>query len=388
MQTIAIIGGGAAGMMAAASLCASNSDVRVILIEKNSCLGKKVMLTGGGRCNFTTGLDDVAEVLENYPRGARFLRFAMHEFSPLAMREFMEEHGVPVKIEDDGRAFPKSDNSHHVVRVFEKILEDAGAEVLLKTGVLAVQKNGDEFELDLDNGERLKADRVIITTGGAGHKFAQELGHTITSLSGSLNPFRVAESWVKQLSGLAFENVRLKMAEHDFTGPILFTHKGVSGPGVFALSALSAYEKLPADLILDFFPAEGYEALLARISRACVDEAKKDFANVLSQFVPKSFAAKFAPQKKCHELSKKDLNKVVESLKNLKLRVTGKTAGDEFVTAGGVKLQEVNPKTMESKVCPGLYLAGELLDIDGFTGGFNLQAAWATGRLAGKTILK
>lgn len=385
MQKIAIIGGGAAGMMATAAICESSADLRVVLVEKNACLGKKVMLTGGGRCNLTTGIEDVAEVLEKYPRGARFLRFAMHEFSPLAMRDFVESHGVPTKVESDGRVFPKSDNSQHVVNIFEKILE--GAEVLLRTSVVSVVKDGDEFVLELENGEPLRAERVIVTTGGTGHEFARELGHKITSLAGSLNPFRVAESWVKELSGVAFENVRLRMAGQEFVGPILFTHKGVSGPGVFAVSALTAYEKLPTDLVLDFFPQEDYESLLARISRACEKGAKKDFVNVLGQLVPKRFAAKFAPQKKCHELSKKDLNKVVESLKNMKLRVTGKTAGDEFVTAGGVDLSEVNQKTMESKVCPGLYFAGEVLDVDGFTGGFNLQSAWATGRLAGKSCI-
>jgi predicted Rossmann fold flavoprotein len=401
MTKIAIIGGGAAGIMAAARIKELSEGHEVFLVERDKLLGKKVMLSGGGRCNLTTGLDDLKEILRKYPRGANFLRTAMYNFPPLTMREWMEGHGVPLKMEEDMRVFPKSDNGMHVVRVFEKFLEKAGVNVLFQTTLKAMREDGDGgddgFVLEFDEREDLKVDKVILCTGGKACSFAEDLGHKVTALAPSLNAFLLAEKWTRDVSGLSFPQVNLSFRgkeKFNFLGSMMFTHKGVTGPAVFAISAHAAYEVFdnnkPARLFVDFFPEKNQDELKADFVEKLSANPKKAFQNILSFFVPKSFAEVLCKElevdarKQASELSKKDLNKVIDSLKNLQLTVSGRVAGDEFVTAGGIDLSEVDSKTMESKLHPGLYFAGEVLDYDGFTGGYNLQAAWATGRLAGE----
>ncbi|MBT4384376.1 aminoacetone oxidase family FAD-binding enzyme [Candidatus Peregrinibacteria bacterium] len=407
MKKIAIIGGGAAGLMAAARIMELSSSHEIFLIERNKILGKKVIISGGGRCNLTTGLDDLKEILKKYPRGPRFLRTAMYAFPPVKMREWMQDHGVPIKIEEDMRVFPKSDNGMHVVRAFETFLKKSGVQILFETALESVKKEGDKFVLSFDGRENLLVDKLILAPGGQayrhtgskgdGYSFAESLGHNITALGPSLNAFVLAEKWIAELSGLSFKNVALSFRGKEkftFTGPIMLTHKGITGPAVFALSAYSSYEKFdvnkPAKLFVDFFPEKNHEELQGEFSKELDANLKKSFNNILSRFVPRSFAEIICkqlsvdPKKISVELSKKDLNKVIDALKNMSFTIIGRSAGDEFVTAGGVDLSEVSAKTMESKICSGLYFAGEILDYDGFTGGFNLQAAWASGRLAGE----
>lgn len=390
--------------MAAASLVEKGQGKDVLLLESNDVLGRKVMLSGGGRCNLTTGILDIKKVLKNYPRGAKFLRYAMYEFPPKAMCEWMEHHGMPLKIEQDRRVFPKSNKGEDVVKVFEKILVLGGVEVRYKSTVKSIKKG---FVLTLENGEEIKAKSVILTTGGqayrntgslgAGYAFAKSLGHTITPLAPSLSAFTVEDNWVKKSPGLSFLNVRLSLTgekSHEFCGSILFTHKGITGPAVFALSSLTAYGEIspdhPARLSLDFFPQESYESLTQKLAEAMQPAPQKHFVNTLGQFIYKSLAPAFltlaaiSTERLNAEVSNKSLARLVELLKNTTLTINGRLPGEEFVTAGGVNLTEVNPKTMESLICPGLFFAGEILDIDGFTGGYNLQAAWCTGRLAGK----
>jgi predicted Rossmann fold flavoprotein len=410
MTRIAIIGGGAAGMMAAASICEASPETEVLLFEGNSHLGHKVIISGGGRCNVTTGYTEPKNILKNYPRGAQFLRTALYAFPPLTLREWIEAHGVPLKEEADRRVFPKSNKGHHIVGIFERILEAAQIELKLKTKVESIEKDGSQFKITCKESTFL-ADKVILTTGGQayrhtgsqgdGYAFAEALGHSITKLGPSLNSLILKEQWVRDRSGLSFEKVKLKFAgkeKFEFSGPILFTHRGVSGPAVFALSSYAAFEHFeknkPAELFIDFFPDENYEELRKRFQKHFAEEHKKHVHNSLGYLTKKSLAEglcetlKINPQKRNDELSKKEQNLIIESLKNLKLTIIGRAAGDEFVTAGGVETSEVNPKSMESKLCPGLYFAGEILNVDGFTGGFNLHAAWCMGRLAGLSAVK
>lgn len=404
MKKILIIGGGAAGLMTAATLAERGVKADITLVERNPRLGQKVIISGGGRCNVTTGHEDLKKILEAYPRGARFLRTAMHAFTPMAMRDWVEAHGVPLKREEDFRIFPRSNKGTDVVRIFEKILERSKVNILCRASVTQLT-HSDQFLVELNTGEVLKSDILVITTGGQayrhtgsqgdGYNFAEALGHHITPLAPSLSAFTLEDKWVKSLAGVSFPQVKIRLIgheKHEFTGPLLFTHKGITGPGVFALSALAAFETLPAEVELDFFPEQNHEILGATLKQHLGGSPQKQFHNTLGALLPNSFADAFCahleipPHKRNNELSKKDINRAIQTLKQLKLKAVGRSPGDEFVTAGGVDLSEVDPKTMQSKLQPGLYFAGEILDIDGFTGGYNLQASWAAGRLVGESI--
>jgi len=409
MKTI-IIGAGAAGLMTAAALLEANPQADVTLVERNNGLGKKVIISGGGRCNVTTGIRDVRTLLTKYPRGNKFLSKAMYAFPPEAVYDWFEAHGVPLKTEKDLRVFPQSNDGKDVVGAFERLFASRQVRILLNTAVVRVARAGEGFEVFVKNQDApLQADCLVLTTGGQayrhtgstgdGYAFAQALGHTITPLAPSLNAFFTRETWPAELSGLSFEKATitaLRGKHPSFTGPFLFTHKGVSGPAVFALSSIVAFERYdaiqPLEITIDLFPDESVEVLRSRIEAVCSTETKKLAMNVLGSIVPKSLAvvlcreAQLASDKRAGEVHKKDAERLAAWLKAIPLNVIQRGAGDEFVTAGGVATAEVDPATMESKICPGLYLAGEILDVDGFTGGFNLQASWAAGHLAGESI--
>jgi len=407
----AIIGGGAAGLMATATLLAASPNAEVFLIEGNDGLGKKVIISGGGRCNVTTGIHDIRTVLTKYPRGAKFLSSAMHAFPPEAAMAWFESHGVPLKTEPDLRVFPQSDDGKDIVRVFERLFAASRVRVMLKTRVIGIERRaGGGFLIRLKgHPEPLTTDTVVLATGGQayrhtgstgdGYAFATSLGHTLTPLAPGLNAFSTREQWPAEISGVSFERATItahRAKRYAFTGPLLFTHKGVSGPAVFALSSLVAFERYdaqqPLDITIDLFPEESADALSATIRARIAEHPAKALANILSMVVPKSLAAICAHETKlpaarhAGEISKQDIQRAVAWLKAIPLHVVQRGAGDEFVTAGGVSLAEVNPSTMESRICPGLFFAGEILDIDGFTGGFNLHASWATGHLAGASI--
>lgn len=405
---VAIVGGGAAGLMCAATVLDVRPDAEVFLIERNDGLGKKVIISGGGRCNVTTGIHDVRVLLTKYPRGGKFLTRAMYHFPPDAVYAWFEEHGVPLKTQADQRVFPQSDNGRDIVGVFQKIFEGSKAHIMLNTSCVRAEKIGATFKLYFKGKEDpLEADALVLTTGGQayrqtgstgdGYAFAASLGHTITPLAPSLNAFFTSETWPKELSGLSFQNATISSPrgkKFTFTGPFLFTHKGVSGPAVFALSSIVAFEtydaKNPLDIRIDLFPDVPLDTLRARIESYAGSFSHKQFANVLAEVVPKSLSETMVRElgisetKRANQVSKKEMARAAEWLKGIPLHVVQRGAGDEFVTAGGVELAEVDPGTMESRVCPGLFFAGEILDVDGFTGGFNLQASWATGRLAGE----
>ncbi|MDD5725882.1 MAG: NAD(P)/FAD-dependent oxidoreductase [Patescibacteria group bacterium] len=407
---VAIIGGGAAGLMSAAILLEAAPKAEIFIIDKNDGLGKKVIISGGGRCNVTTGIQDIKVVLTKYPRGGKFLTSAMHKFSPSDVYQWFESHGVPLKIEADSRVFPRSNDGHDVVGVFEKLFKKSDVKLVLNTQVINIKKIGKSFEVELKDEPPLLVDKVILTTGGQayrqtgstgdGYAFATSLGHTITELAPSLSALFTQETWPAKIAGLSFQSVSLgpegrlgRLGRLRTSGPILFTHKGISGPAVFALSSLIAFEKFdakhPLEIVVDLLPDKKVSDLTSSIEAIKLANPRKSWLNILAEFVPKSLAEviclelKIDGEKKSHDVSKKDLARCMDWLKGVPLHIISRSAGDEFVTAGGVNLKEVDPTTMQSKICPGLYFAGEILDIDGFTGGFNLQASWATGHLAG-----
>lgn len=408
---VAIIGGGAAGLMAAATLQTTRPDADIFLIERNESLGKKVIISGGGRCNVTTGIHDVRELLTNYPRGGRFLISAMYGFPPADVYEWFESHGVPMKTQDDDRVFPKSDDGKDIVGVFERMFRDSNVHVMCRSHVSGISKVDDGVFIIACKDEKkdLLVDKVILTTGGQayrrtgstgdGYAFAISLGHTITDLAPSLNSFTTKEKWPAEISGMSFTHTTISSdrdRSYTYTGPFLFTHKGISGPAVFALSSLVAFEDYdtenPLQISIDLFPDESVDGTVRRITDAIRLAPSRSFLNVLSGIVPKALAeicireSTAVSDKKAAETSKAEIITVAAWLKNIPLHAIGRGAGDEFVTAGGIPRSEIDPSTMESRICPGLHFGGEIMDIDGFTGGFNLQASWATGRLAGTAV--
>lgn len=410
---IAIIGAGAAGMMAAATINEQSPDTEVFLIEKNDGLGKKVIISGGGRCNVTTGITDLKVVTKKYPRGEKFLISSLHRFSPEDVRNWFEAHGVPLKCEDDLRVFPVSNDGRDVVRAFETIFINSNTKVLKKFAVQAIERNAADsvFVIHIKDQPDIEADCVVLSLGGQayrhtgstgdGYTLAESLGHHITKLAASLNSFITSESWPGTLSGVSFERATItaeREKKYSFTGPFLFTHRGISGPAVFAVSSLIAFEDYnpqnPFPIFIDFLPDIKADNLLAEIKNIIKINPKKSFKNILHSYIPRCVIEMLEKEfslpleKKSAEVSNKEVQLVMEKLKHLPVHAVGRGAGDEFVTAGGVTLDEVNPRTLESLICPNLYFAGEILAIDGFTGGFNLQAAWATGRAVGESIVK
>lgn len=421
-ETVIVVGGGAAGLMAAYFASIGPQKPRVILLEKNDRLGAKIIISGGGRCNLTTGLNDPREVLKNYPRGSRFLRTAIYNFPPQSVMDWFESQGVKLKIESDQRVFPVSNDGHQIVKALEKALLDNAVEIRLNCPVKKIAATAAGFLITVnntttaENENTLKADKIILTTGGNayrntgssgdGYAFAEQLGHHLSPLSPSLSSLETKDLWMHQLSGVSFSDAELQLTcageKHLRRGPLLLTHRGLSGPAVFALSALAAYDQFspekPARLTINFFPDLSGERLAADLDTQINLHPNKKTAGLLAHYLPHALAEKIVGEKLAPVFPEKDFStltaanfpkalrhKIIENLTALPLEVIGRGAGDEFVTAGGVKLEEVNPSTMESRLRRGLYFAGELLDIDGFTGGFNLQASWASGALAGES---
>lgn len=415
---IAIIGGGAAGIMAAAALIEETVGLsaefkpEIFLFEKNLALGRKVVISGGGRCNVTTGLRDKNLLLKKYIRGADFLRHALAFFSPAKVYDWFESHGVPLKIEDDLRVFPGSNKGTDVVAVFEKMFVASSVRLHLGESVKFVRPVDAKFQLETTK-SIYEMDYVVITTGGNayrhtgstgdGYDFARECGHTITDLGPSLNSFETVEDWPRKLSGLSLPWVKLEAVlsgvRKQFEGPFLFTHFGVSGPAVFGISAHLAFSKIspqiPLELVLYPMAEMGLKQWDDELRLKFEAQGAAQLHNVLAELLPRRLAdemlalAGLTRDKRVSKISREEritLSKLLAG--GLKLHLTNRRPGDEFVTAGGVNTGEVNNKTMQSLKHPGLYLAGEVLDVDGVTGGFNLQASWATGRLAGMSIAK
>lgn len=405
---VIVIGGGAAGFFGAIACADANPNVRVTLLEAARQPLAKVRISGGGRCNVTHHCFDPARLVQNYPRGGKALRGAFTRFQPKDTVAWFEARGVRLKTESDGRMFPVTDDSETIVNCLLQTARDA--EVKLRIGVTVVDVRKQEkdrnikFEVELKNGEILKCDRLLIATGSNrfGYHWAKDLGHTIEPPVPSLFTFNIKDPRLQNLAGISVDNVRVSLLETgqtklEQTGALLITHWGVSGPAILKLSAWGARilhdNKYTLPLQINWLPQYNQETLRQHLLTIKTEINKKKIFSYCPVDLPKRLwqnlinFLEIDQHKTWAELGKKDLNQLVQALIQGRYKITGKGVfKEEFVTCGGVNLKEINFKTMESKVCPGLYFAGEILDIDGITGGFNFQSAWTTGWIAGNAM--
>ncbi len=400
---IGIIGAGAAGYFAAIRAADCNPNANIKLLEGTRRPLTKVKISGGGRCNVTHACFDVAKLVQNYPRGYRELRGPFSYFQPRDTIKWFEERGVQLKTEADGRMFPLSDNSQTIIDTLVDSAKKAKVEIILGEIVRRIKK-ADDSKFAIECGQNIYIfDRILLATGGmqAGFELARELGHTIVTPKPSLFTFCIEHPLLKDLAGQSFVEVacHLSCEKNKFhaLGPVLITHWGLSGPAILKLSAFAARDlydsNYQADLVLDFAPHLQAEHLLEKIKKMRVSHADKLLIAAPPAAISKRFWQRFLEIfgidiKICwRNLSNQSCIDISRALKNIALEVKGKGEfKSEFVTSGGIELKEVDFKTMQSKVCPGLFFAGEILDIDGVTGGFNFQNAWTTGWIAGENI--
>lgn len=424
MKQIIVIGAGAAGMMAA--IGASKEGAKVTLLEQNEKTGKKIFITGKGRCNLTNACEQ-EDFFEHVISNSKFLYSAFYQMDNRAVMDFFENAGCRLKVERGERVFPISDHSSDVIAALNRQMEKAEVKVCLHTKVkdiLTEAESGEEQKaadnegdnhvgkikitgVKLADGRVLNADAVIIATGGRsyeatgstgdGYLFAEEAGHTVKEIKPALVPFTVKEDWCMELQGLSLKNVSVTLKSgkkkiYEGFGEMLFTHFGVSGPLI--LSASSYYVKkfygMPVQLSIDLKPALTAEQLDKRLLKDFDENKNRQFKNALDGLFPSKLIpvmiklSGISPEKRVNEITKEERSALIQCMKNLSLTVTGTRGFKEaIITQGGVHVKEINPSTMESKLVKGLYFAGEVLDLDAVTGGFNLQIAWSTGYLAG-----
>ena len=401
---VIIIGGGAAGMMAAYQAAKCGNDVS--LYEKNEKLGKKIFITGKGRCNVTNACE-IEELLDHVVTNKEFLYSGFYSFTNDAMMELLEELGCPLKVERGNRVFPVSDHSSDVIAALQRGLRKENVDIYFNTTVKKILiEDGIVTGVRLASGDTVKADKVVVATGGMsyqatgstrdGYDFARKAGHKVTKLTPALVPFEIKEDYCKQLMGLSLRNVAVIMTAdgkkiyEDF-GEMLFTHFGISGPVVLSASSyIGRYQGKELKFIIDLKPALNKEQLDHRVLKDFNKTLNKDFVNSLDHLLPKKLIpvmielSGIPEHKKVNEITKKERERFVSLLKHLELTITGVRGFKEaIITQGGVNVKEIDPGTMESKKIKGLYFAGEVLDLDAVTGGFNLQIAWSTGYLAG-----
>lgn len=401
-----VIGGGAAGMIAAAA--AAENGRPVILLEKNEKLGKKLYITGKGRCNVTNACSR-DKLFENIVSNPKFLYSAFHEFDNSRFMDLLKENGCSLKVERGERVFPVSDHASDVTAAFQRLLRKRGVQIRLGSAVRSIlTEEGQVTGVRLSDGSEIPAGHVVLATGGLsyrttgssgdGHRMAQDLGHKVKECVPALVPLEIREDWCKKLQGLSLKNVSLVMTcgkkkLYQGFGEMLFTHFGVSGPLILSASSYYGKAKDPADvwLTVDLKPALDLEQLDKRILRDFEENVNRQFKNALGGLYPAKLIPVMIertgidPEKKVHEITRQERRRLAELTKQFTMQVQGKRGFEEAViTQGGVTVKEVNPSTMESKLVRGLYFAGEILDLDALTGGFNLQIAWSTGYLAGK----
>lgn len=400
-RRIIIIGGGAAGFFAA--ITAAEAGAQVTILEKSAHFLSKVKISGGGRCNVTHAPSEAARFAENYPRGQRPLIGALQQFSATDAIEWFARRGVKMYTQDDGCLFPVSDDSQTIIDCFLKAARDAGVTMRLNAAPARIERKGDGFAVTLADGETLECDRVLLATGGCRTasmgELAVSLGHTLEPPVPSLFTFHIDMPWVHKLAGIVVQDVEADVPQAKLSerGILLITHWGVSGPVILRLSAWGARKLADLDykftLQLRWLPELNERALAETLDKRREESPAKLVVNTpLAPLTARLWealvlAAGMARETRWSALSKAQKHSLMKQLMRTELPVSGKSLNkDEFVTCGGVKLSEVNFKTMESKVCPGLYFAGELLDIDGITGGFNFQSCWTTGYIAGKAM--
>lgn len=400
-RKIVIIGGGAAGFFAAITAAETDPSSEVTVYEKGNAFLTKVKISGGGRCNVTHACFDPALLSENYPRGSRELRGAFHHWQPQDTVAWFAERGVELKTEADGRMFPVTDSSQTVIDCFLKAARDAG--VILRTGTaikeLRAVPNG-SFSLLLNNGESIRADKVCITSGSLKASpltsAIESLGHRIEPLVPSLFAFNIPDKRLDGLAGLSVQEACVKTLPKSpvQSGPVLITHRGLSGPAILRLSAWEARrfaeQDYAVEISVNWLGKTSAEELRETFSTHRADSGKSLVKNKVPGGIPRRLWERFLessaipPETQWSQLPKDRETALVLQLTGCRFQVQGKTTNkDEFVTCGGVRLKEIDFRSMESRIVPGLYFAGECLDIDGITGGFNFQAAWTGGRIAG-----
>ncbi|MBR6307776.1 MAG: NAD(P)/FAD-dependent oxidoreductase [Lachnospiraceae bacterium] len=404
---VIVIGGGAAGMMAA--IRAGELYDYVTIYEKNEKLGKKIYITGKGRCNVTNNAD-IDTILKNINRNPKFMYSAIYGFDNSRLYSFIEDNGCPLKVERGERVFPVSDHASDIIKALTKALKDRKVQIKLNTPVKElIIENGAVKGVILGDGSREYADKVIVTTGGLsypttgstgdGYKMAESAGHTVVPTRPGLVPLVTGETWVPRLQGLSLKNVELKLYSdnkcvYKEQGEMLFTHYGISGPLVLSASAYYDQESRKNKNItvtIDLKPALDEEALDKRILRDFEKYNNKQFKNSLDELLPSKMIPVIVdlsgtdPYKAVNVVTKEERKNLVHLLKNLSMTVIGAGNFNEaIITIGGINVKEINASTMESKLVKNLYFAGEVLDVDAMTGGFNLQIAWSTGYLAGE----
>ena len=409
-KQIIIVGGGAAGLLAA--IRASELGGAVILIEKMRELGRKILISGKGRCNVTNDCDR-EEFLRAFGREGRFLYSAWDELDNQKLRELLHAWGCPTVVERGQRVFPVSQSAREVRDLLVTKAEAVGVKIWSDSLVREIKRVKSHFQVTLKSGVKVEAEKLILATGGVsypgtgssgdGVKWAENLGHQIVPLRGALVPLVTEEEWVPLLQGLSLKNVRAslwqkgKEKESDF-GEMLFTHYGVSGPIVLTMSKLAGElleKEEPLWLKIDLKPALAVEQLDARIQRDFDKFSRKKAENGFDELLPQKLIpvmlelAKIDPEKPIHQITRKERLALLENIKNLTMKVVEqRPIAEAIVTAGGVNLKEVNPQTMESKLIPNLYFAGEILNLSGWTGGYNLQAAFSTGWVAGQSAVE
>lgn len=396
---VVVLGGGAAGFFAA--IAAAEGGARVRLLERGARVLTKVLISGGGRCNVTNAEEKPEKLVRNYPRGGTELRGPFTKFGPRDTRRWFESRGVALKTEEDGRVFPVTDRSQTIVDALTAAAQGANVEVRTGAAVRAIRPDGTGFQLDLNSGESLSAARVLLATGSnrQGHAWAQALGHTIVPPVPSLFTFTIKDQRLKGLAGVASPRARVKLegTSLEQAGPVLITHWGLSGPAVLRLSAWGArvmHESGYRGTLRVNWLDQSPEVLQKTFDQKRKTDPRKSLS--ASPFdIPQRLwdslrtAAGLPAERRWADLSKSEMARLGAELGDGAYAVTGKSAfKDEFVTSGGVALEEVDFRTMESRRCPGLYFAGEILDIDGVTGGFNFQNAWTTGWLAGRALAR
>jgi predicted Rossmann fold flavoprotein len=406
--SVIVIGGGAAGFFGAIAAAEANPHLKVTLIEAGSKPLAKVRISGGGRCNVTHHCFEPARLVENYPRGGKALQGAFSRFQPQNTVAWYEARGVKLKTEADGRMFPVTDSSETIINCLMTAADRAGVDLRTGVGVKTVKQYLDQqgdsyFQVELKNERVLKCDRLLIATGSnpLGYRWAKNLGHKIEPAVPSLFTFNLRDPRLQGLAGVSVSNAQIKLGtgknKLEQTGALLITHWGISGPTVLKLSAWGArvlFElKYHAPLQINWLPESNQEELKLKLSGLKQTHPQKKIVNYCPVELPKRLWQSLInyvainPEKVWSEISNKELNKLVAEITQGQYEITGKGLfKEEFVTCGGVSLKEVNFKTMQSRKCPGLYFAGEILDIDGVTGGFNFQSAWTTSWLAGQAI--
>lgn len=407
MSNIIVVGGGAAGLLA--GIAAAELGSEVTILERMRTPGRKMLITGKGRCNITNNCE-IADIIRNLPGNGRFLNSALHRFSNNDIIYLLESHGLQTKVERGGRVFPVTDKAKDVVDTLLNIYREKGGKILVDQMVSKILiEDGCVRGVVTNDGNKHTADAVILTTGGAsypgtgsdgnGFTLAKACGHTIITLKPSLVPLESDSEYIKSLQGLSLKNVKAsiccgeKVLASDF-GEMIFTHFGFSGPIILSLSkaVADAFAKgnKDLDIIIDLKPALDMQKLDLRIQRDFANYIRKQLVNGMKDLLPGRLipvvldAAFLNPDKPINQVSKEERSRLAYNLKNLSFPITGtRPLAEAIVTAGGVSTKEINPKTFESKIVKGLYLAGEVIDVDGYTGGYNLQAAFSSGYAAG-----